>query len=52
MVDTPAFHSEVTAYPAITVISREKPGTTRIAHRPSIDRSLLVALAKELTGNH
>ncbi|MBJ7900646.1 MAG: N-6 DNA methylase [Cyanobacteria bacterium RI_101] len=52
MVDTPAFYSEVTAYPAITVISREKPGTTRIAHRPSINRSTLVALAKELTGNH
>lgn len=52
MVDTPAFHSEVTAYPAITVISREKSGTTRIAHRPSIDRSTLVALAKELTGHH
>lgn len=50
MVDTPAFHSEVTAYPAITVISREKPGSTRIAHRPSIDRSSLVALAKALTG--
>lgn len=48
MVDTPAFHSEVIAYPAITVISREKPGTTRIAHRPSIDRATLVALAEEL----
>ncbi len=51
MVDTPAFHSEVTAYPAITVIGREKPGATRIAHRPSIDRPTLVALAKKLTGN-
>ena len=51
MVDTPAFHSEVTAYPAITVISREKPGSTRIAHRPLIDRSSLVTLAKELTDN-
>lgn len=52
MVDTPAFHSEVTAYPAITVIGREKPGATRIAHRPSIDRPTLVALAEELTGYH
>lgn len=52
MVDTPAFHSEVTAYPAITVINREKPGATRIAHRPSIDRSTLATLAKELTSNH
>lgn len=48
MVDTPAFHSEVIAYPAITVISREKPGATRIAYRPSIDRATLVTLTKAL----
>ncbi len=48
MVDTPAFHSDVIAYPAITVISREKPGATRIAHRPTIERATLVALAKTL----
>ena len=48
MVGTPAFHSEVIAYPAITIISREKPGATRIAHRPSIDRKTLVALADAL----
>lgn len=48
MVDTPAFHSEVIAYPAITIISREKPGATRIAHRPSIDQAMLTALADEL----
>ena len=35
MVDTPAFHSDVIAYPAITIISREGVGATRIAHRPS-----------------
>lgn len=52
MVNTTAFHSKVTAYPAITVISREKPGATRIAHRPSIDRTTLVALAKELRDSH
>jgi len=45
MVDTPAFHSDVIAYPAITIISREMPGATRIAHRPTIDRSTLVTLA-------
>lgn len=45
MVDTPAFHSDVIAYPAITVISREAPGATRIAHRPAIDRETLTALA-------
>lgn len=45
MVDTPAFHSDVIAYPAITIISREAPGTTRIAHRPAIDRATLATLA-------
>lgn len=35
MVDTPAFHSDVIAYPAITIISREAPGPTRIAYRPA-----------------
>jgi hypothetical protein len=49
MVDTPAFHREVIAYPAITVICREKPDVTRIAHRPSIDRATLMRLAEELT---
>jgi hypothetical protein len=48
MVDTPAFHSEVIAYPAITIISREAPGPTRIAHRPAIDRATLAALAEML----
>lgn len=41
MVDTPAFNSEVIAYPAITVISRERPGSTRIAYRPIIERQAL-----------
>jgi len=48
MVDTPAFHSDVIAYPAITIISRETPGTTRIAHRPAIDRATLATLADAL----
>lgn len=48
MVDTPAFHTEVIAYPAITIIGREKQGKTRIAHRPSLNRSRLVMLAREL----
>jgi hypothetical protein len=51
MVDTPAFHKEVIAYPAITIISREKPGATRIAHRPSIDRATLAMLTEELRAN-
>lgn len=45
MVDTPAFHSDVIAYPAITIISREAPAATRIAHRPTIDRETLSTLA-------
>jgi TaqI-like C-terminal specificity domain/Eco57I restriction-modification methylase len=48
MVDTPAFHSEVIAYPAITVIKSEKPGATRLAHRPEINRDALSCLAREL----
>lgn len=48
MVDTPAFHSDVIAYPAITVIRREAPGATRVAHRPAIDRATLAALAEAL----
>ncbi len=48
MTDTPAFHSEVMAYPAITIITRDKPGATRVASRPDIDRDALSALAAQL----
>lgn len=48
MVDTPAFYSDVMAYPAITIISREASGATRIAHRPIIERSALSKLADTL----
>lgn len=48
MMDTPAFHSEVSAYPAITIISREKPAATRIAHRPLINRESLAELSTAL----
>ena len=48
MVDTPAFLTEVVAYPAITIISREKHRATRIAHRPSIETEALSKLAKVL----
>lgn len=50
MVDTPAFHSEVIAYPAIVVIANEKPGPTRVAHRPQVERGALASLAKQMTG--
>lgn len=49
MVDTPAFHSRVSAYPAITVISRGKKRTpTRIAHQPDLSAGNLSTLAGEL----
>lgn len=51
MVDTPAFHSDVIAYPAITVIARGAPGPTRVAERPAIETGALSALAKALTGD-
>ncbi len=49
MVDTPAFHSDVIAYPAITVIARERPGATRVAHRPAIENRALSTLSSKLT---
>lgn len=48
MVDTPAFHTDVMAYPAITIISRESPSATRIAHRPRLDRDTLITLTHAL----
>ncbi len=49
MTDTRAFHDDVIAYPAVTVITRDRPGPTRVARRPSIDRAVLAALAGDLT---
>lgn len=48
MVNTPAFHADVVAYPAITIIANEKPGKTRIARRPEITHEALRCLAKQL----
>ncbi len=48
MTDTTAFLSKVSAYPAITVIKREKSGITRIASRPKIGKEALSKLAKQL----
>lgn len=50
MVDTPAFRTNVIAYPAITIITRENPGPTRIAHRPEISKPALDALVGTLLG--
>ncbi len=49
MVDTPAFHSDVIAYPAITIIRREKPGPTRIARRPQIAAKALEDLSHAMS---
>jgi hypothetical protein len=51
MVDTPAFHSDVIAYPAIVIISREKPGATRVAVRPPIEASILQRMARAMTAS-
>lgn len=45
MTGSDAFHQEVTSYPAITVISREAAGPTRIAHCPEISAGSLAKLA-------
>lgn len=50
MVGTPAFETDVIAYPAITVIARESGKTTRIAHRPEIRHDNLKRLAHALRG--
>jgi hypothetical protein len=48
MVGAEAFHSEVSAYPAITVIEKTKTDVTRIAHRPKIDKNVLSQLSTEI----
>lgn len=48
MTGTSAFYSEVSAYPAITIISQEPPAATRIAHCRNINRANLVALAEAM----
>ncbi len=48
MVGTPAFQSDVIAYPAITIIRRENAGPTRIAYRPHVDSNTLKALGQAM----
>ncbi len=50
MVGTSAFHSEVVAYPAITVIQRSPAGNLRMAHRPEVSSKALSKLQRQLTG--
>lgn len=49
MVDTPAFQSDVIAYPAITVIARTQGTVTRVACRPAVSSQALTDLAALLT---
>ena len=48
MVDTPAFHSDVIAYPAIFLIGRERTRTTRVARRPDINAPALNVLVRQI----
>ncbi|CAK8720348.1 site-specific DNA-methyltransferase (adenine-specific) [Candidatus Electrothrix laxa] len=48
MVDTDAFLSDVSAYPAITIIDRNQNGLTRILRKPKIEKKTLTALASEI----
>jgi hypothetical protein len=48
MVDTPAFDSDVIAYPAITLIDRSKGESTMVADSPNLDSDKLALLAKSL----
>jgi hypothetical protein len=51
MVGTAAFQSEVSAYPAITVIQRGKTNTKPLlAHRPKVSRDSLAELHRLLAG--
>lgn len=48
MYGVDAFHSEVSAYPAITVIQKAKGEKTRVFARPTISAKFLKSLAGEL----
>ena len=48
MVGTPSFATEVSAYPAITVITNEKSGETTVCHKPDIENKNLKKIARAL----
>jgi hypothetical protein len=48
MVNTQAFHADVSAYPAITVIANEQGRVTRVARQPSLEPAALKKLADAL----
>lgn len=49
MYGVDAFHAEVSAYPAITVIEKATGDRTRVFARPAVDAPFLKSLAAELT---
>jgi len=51
MEGTPAFLSEVIAYPAITVFERGQGETTRVARKPEISEASLSALTQAMLGD-
>lgn len=48
MVDTPAFDTDVIAYPAITLIEKAAPGATLVAAQPDLHAATLTRLAQAL----
>lgn len=48
MVNTDAFHAEVSAYPAITVITRGSKSSTRVSKQPEISTKSLSKLSNTL----
>lgn len=51
MADTQAFHSDVIAYPAITLIVNEPSGPTGVAAQPEIEKQALKILALALASS-
>ena len=49
MTDTNAFQSDVIAYPAITIIKKQKQKKTRLARKPAIQKTALASLSRQLT---
>ena len=48
MVQTQAFQEDVCAYPAITIITRDRPSITRIARNPSLSKEALKQITDQL----
>ena len=48
MVNSAVFENDVLAYPAITVITREPAGVTRLAHRPMVESNSLAGLSSQM----